>query len=89
MTLGELHSIRDFAGLFADARLRACLQYLREHPNPKRNTSLSDATSIIRSEGSWHGWFEALAELENLSKPPVDQRLPQRGRPYAQPEESK
>jgi hypothetical protein len=27
--------------------------------------------------------------LENLSKPPVDQRPPQRGRPYAQPEESK
>lgn len=86
MTKSDLHNIKDFGALFSDPRFKACIMYLREHANPKRNTGLSDATTIIRSEGAWHGWFEALYELEKLAEPPRDIQTPQRGVPYAQPQ---
>lgn len=85
MTLEELHQIKDFPAIFSDPRLKAALQYLRENPNPKSNKTISDATTIIRSEGAWHGWFEALEELERLSRPPVRLPTSERGRPYQAP----
>lgn len=69
-SLSDLHGLPKFVDLFDDPRFKAAIAYLREHPRPKGNRSLTDATSIIRSEGAWHGWFEALEELEALKNPP-------------------
>lgn len=88
MTLQELHNTAKFSELFGDPRFRAAIAYLREHPEPKRNHGLVDATSIIRSEGVWHGWFDALEKLEALGKPPVDVPGVTRGRPYVNPQQT-
>ena len=86
MTKTDLHALPKFGELFSDPRFKACITYLREHANPKRNSSLSEATSIIRSEGSWHGWFDALYELEKLSEPPRENPPMQRGPAYPAPQ---
>lgn len=88
MTHQKLHELKDFQSLFEDRRFVAAIAYLREHPKPKRNYSLSDATAIIRSEGAWHGWFEALEELENLAQPPRQPSIIQRGQAYQPPQQS-
>lgn len=82
MNLSELHSINNFIDLFSDPRLKAALIYLREHPKPRDNVNLSDTTAIIRSEGSWQGWFEALEKLEDLKNPSAAQTTLPKSAPY-------
>lgn len=85
MTLQDLHSMPDFVNLFTDKRFVAAIQFLREHPDPKNNTG-GDATLIIRSEGSWHGWFGCLEKLEQLSRPPQQPTPTISGQKYVAPQ---
>jgi len=85
MTLQQLHEIPKFSELFIDRRFIAAIAYMREHPRP-RNTGGSDATAIIKNEGSWCGWFDFAQELEALSKPPSQPETFKRSSPYRAPE---
>lgn len=84
MTREQLHAIPHFAKLFTDERFVAAMIYMRQHPRPRGNTSVSEPTAIIRSEGAWQSWFECLEQLEKLEEPPKPSVPPKPGKPYSQ-----
>jgi len=91
MTLQELQSTPKFFELFSDQRFVNLLNYLREHPGPLEENVPNDASAIIRSEGSWQGWFRVMKRIGEVGRPTSDPKSPISGLKYqpTQPEPKK
>lgn len=89
MTLAELHNIPNFSGLFEDIRFKGLIHYLQANPEPTSNKGTGDATTIIRSEGAFQGWYECIkTALQTIPKAPAVPE-PKKSPAYANPQPQK
>lgn len=79
-----LHSIKDFASLSQDPRFVGLMGYMRKHI-PARGSNVQGPENIIRNEGRFNGWFEALDEMDAVLQPPKPRPEGQKEKPAYQP----
>lgn len=80
MNLTDLHSTKDFTGLFQDPRFIMLTLYLRSQ---RPNVGAGDAHQIIVDGGKLEGWLSCIEKMEGAAMPPGSITSNSRPIPYA------